>query len=75
MPLFAAHVAISLVYIKLKLLPSGGENSIISLQLEAILLRLLSLYVCEYCVHLCVYTHTYIEIDIDISIYNISIWG
>lgn len=36
MPLFAAHVASSLVYIKLKLLPSGGENSIISVQLEVI---------------------------------------
>lgn len=36
MPLFAAHVASSLVYIKLKLLPSGGENSIISVQLKVI---------------------------------------
>jgi len=32
-----------LVYIKLKLLPSGGENSAISVQLAAILLGFLSL--------------------------------
>lgn len=51
MPLSAAHVATSLVYIKLKLLPSGGENCIISLQLAAVLLGLLSMYACEDCVY------------------------
>lgn len=61
MPLFAAHVATSLVYIKLKLLPSGGENSIRSLQLDAILLGLPSVYVCEYCVFLCMYVCVYIH--------------
>lgn len=75
MPLFAAHVGTSLVCIKLKLLPSGGERGIISLQLEAILLGLLSLreHVCEYsvCLKMCVFVciHTYINI----SIYNTNI--
>lgn len=63
MPLFAAHVATSLVYIKLKLLPSGGENSTTSLQREAILLGLLCVHVNIVCTCVCVYIYMHLYGD------------